>query len=240
MIVCLNVGILTGELFGMNFRKRSVNIDLTHRCTLECPKCLRQSFRAKGFKIPGSDMTMSNFIKLVEYFNAIIFCGQISDPIFHPKFIDFLKVCADNNKKTIINTAASHKKIEWYRKAFQTHPQAEWLFGIDGLPKDSNKYRKNQNGEHLYEVMKMCAKMGLKTRWQYIVFRYNENDIETCRKMAKDNNIHFDVIYSGRWQKKDSYKPRNPNHYLNSKKNLFDVNGTGDKLFEKGVKELEW
>ena len=86
----------------------------------------------------------------------------------------------------------------------------------------------------------MCAKMGLKTRWQYIVFRYNENDIETCRKMAKDNNIHFDVIYSGRWQKKDSYKPRNPNHYLNSKKNLFDVNRTGDKLFEKGVKELEW
>ena len=65
--------------------------------------------------------------------------------------------------------------------------------------------------------MKMGAKLGLFIRWQYIVFNYNENNIEEARQMAKSNGIHFDVIHSGRWGTKDQYKPKNPNNYLNSK-----------------------
>ena len=132
-----------------------------------------------------------------------------------------LKYCYDNNIPIYINTAASQKSIKWYKKAFDVNPKAKWVFGIDGLPKDSHKYRINQDGPKLFEVMKLCAKKGLTTRWQYIVFNYNENNIEEARQMAKDNNIQFDVLYSGRWNTKDTYKPKNPNHYLNSKRDVF-------------------
>lgn len=240
MINYLNTENLTGENFGMNFRERSINIDLTFRCTLECPKCMRQAIRNRGFKIPGSDISLDNLKKIIKYFKTLIFCGQISDPIFHPKFIEILELCAENDKRTIINTAASQRPEKWYKKAFETYPKAEWLFGMDGLPKDSNKYRINQNGEHLFEMMKMCAKMGLTTRWQYIVFNYNENDIETCRKMADEHGIIFDVIYSGRWSVRDKYKPKNPNLYLNSNRNSFAVNKVGTKEFDEGLKVLEW
>ena len=69
--------------------------------------------------------------------------------------------------------------------------------------------------------MKIGVKMGLIIRWQYIVFNYNENNIEEARQLAKDNGIQFAVIYSGRWNTKDTYKPKNPNYYLNSKKDEF-------------------
>ena len=236
----LNIETLIGENFGMDFKERNINIDLTFRCPLECPKCMRQSIRKLGFKIPGIDMLLDDLYKITKYFKGVIFCGQISDPIFHPNFIEILKHCANNNIPTIINTAASQKPIKWYKEAFDANPKAEWLFGIDGLPKDSHKYRINQDGPKLFEVMKLCAKKGLTARWQYIVFNYNENDIEEARQMAKDNGIIFDVIYSGRWSIRDTYKPKNPNLYLNSKRNTFAVNRAGSREFYKGLKEIKW
>ena len=239
-MIYLNIETLIGENFGMNFKDRSINIDCTFRCTLECPKCLRQSIRSLGFKIPGVDMPLDDFYKITKYFKRVIFCGQISDPIFHLNFIEILKHCSDNNIPVIINTAASHKPMEWYKKAFEAHPKAEWLFGIDGLPKDSHKYRINQDGRKLFKMIKLGAKMGLPVRWEYIVFNYNENDIEEARQLAKDNGIRFDVIYSGRWSIRDKYKPKNPKLYLNSKQNTFAVNKVSDKEFVKGLKEIKW
>ena len=126
------------------------------------------------------------------------------------KIIEILKYCYDNNIPITINTAASQKSIEWYEKAFDANLKARWIFGVDGLPKDSHKYRINQDGEKLFEMAKLCAKMGLPVSWQYLVFNYNENDIETCRKMAKDNNIKFDV--SGFFFIFLAIKNKNKNH----------------------------
>ena len=41
--------------------------------------------------------------------------------------------------------------------------------------------------------------MGIKIIWQYIVFNYNENDIDTAKIMAIDNNIEFKLSLSSRW-----------------------------------------
>jgi len=187
--------------------------------------------KREGVKVPGENMPWGDFLKIADFFKSLTFCGQISDPIFHPKMIEMLKYCYDNNIPIDLSTAASHKPIKWYEKAFAANIKAKWMFGIDGLPKDSHKYRINQDGEKLFEMAKLCAKMGLDSRWQYLVFNYNENDIETCRKMAKDNNIKFDVKYSGRWAKDDIYKPNNPNHYLSSKGR--------DKYYDKWKKSIK-
>jgi len=205
-----------------DFSTRLVNIDSSTTCTLECPKCQRQPIRRDGFKVPGENMPWGDFLKLTEFFKTgLTFCGQISDPIFHPKMVEMLKHCYDNNIPVQVHTAASHKSKNWYERAFTANPKAKWFFGIDGLPKDSHKYRINQDGKKLFEMVKLCAKMGLFTRWQYLVFKYNENDIETCRKIAQDNNIIFNVIYSGRFSTTDKYKPENPNYYLTSNRDEY-------------------
>jgi MoaA/NifB/PqqE/SkfB family radical SAM enzyme len=221
-MIYLNIGTLIGGNFGMNFKDKSVNIDTTTRCTLECPKCQRQYLRKRNKRIPGQDISFDDLLKLTKYFKrGVNFCGQMSDPIFHPDFIDMLKYCYKNNIGVRIATAASHKKSSWYKEAFLANKNAKWVFGIDGLPKDSHKYRINQDGVHLFEMMKRAKNLGLFVIWQYIVFKYNENDVEKCREMAKDNNIIFDLNMSGRWKNDDKYKPLNPKYYLNSKREEF-------------------
>ncbi len=132
----------------INFRDRKINIDSSATCTLECPKCLRVPIKREGLKVPGENMPWGDFLKIAKFFKkGLIFCGQVSDPIYHPKMIEMLKYCYDNKIPVMINTAASHKPEKWYEESFAANIEATWMFGIDGLPKDSHKYRINQDGE---------------------------------------------------------------------------------------------
>ena len=41
--------------------------------------------------------------------------------------------------------------------------------------------------------------MGLQTKWQYIIFKYNEDHIEQAKQLAKDIDVVFELVYSGRF-----------------------------------------
>lgn len=207
------------------FNRRSINIDITHRCPLECARCQRfTSFTSKGLKVPGEDITIENFTKILNYFNHINFCGQVSDPVHHPKFIEFLELTYKLNKSVSVHHASAAKPLHWYPKAFQANPKAQWWFGIDGLPEDSHKYRTNQDGVKLFNIMKDSVNY-LKTSpiWQFIVFSFNENDIEKCKDIATDIGVKFMVVNSSRWiGDNDPLKPTNPELSLS----LYDDNTT--------------
>jgi MoaA/NifB/PqqE/SkfB family radical SAM enzyme len=182
--------------------RKSINLDITHRCTLECPKCLRRSVPTNNL----GDLSLESFNKIISHFDQIEFCGQISDPIFHPQCIEFLKLTKD--KRVFVHTAASHKPMDWYRDAFLANKNATWEFGIDGLPQDSPKYRINQNGEYLFNVMKTGVELGNDIRWQYIIFKYNENDIPEAIDLAQRHKIPIHINKSSRWSgPNDPYKP---------------------------------
>jgi len=70
------------------FKTRSwVNVDSSHRCPLECPNCQRQTaFTFRGKVVHGRDLKMDEIEKLAKHFKSFVFCGQLSDPIHHPKF----------------------------------------------------------------------------------------------------------------------------------------------------------
>ena len=180
------------------FNTRTLNIDAGPKCTLECSACARQRFREQGKKIPGKDLTPKQFKKIVKYFKRVSFCGTFSDPIFNIHFIDILKICRDENIFTEVHNAASHKPEKWYQEAFLANKNANWIFGIDGLPKDSHKYRKNQDGEFLFDMMLLNKYLGMRPEWQYIVFDYNKDDIEEAKKIAKRHKLKFMLITSKR------------------------------------------
>ena len=190
---------------------RSINLDISYKCTLECPKCRRQlSMKRLGNK--GHNISIADFEKILTYFDKLNFCGSISDPVMHPRFIDFLSLSRNHIVK--VSTAVSQKPIGWYEMAVFNNLNAEWHFGLDGLPEESHKYRINQDGVKLFEVMKMAASMGIKTYWQYIVFKYNQDHIEQSKQMAKEYNIIFKEQHSSRWNENDPYKPDRPEHYI--------------------------
>ena len=63
----------------------------------------------------------------------------------------------------------------------------------------------------------MASKIVKKVKWQYIVFNYNENNIEEARQMAKDNNLVFEVQKSSRFWEDDPLMPKNKEYYIERK-----------------------
>ena len=174
-----------------------INLDLSKRCSNACPGCARELLKP----IPGRDITLKEMEMIADFFQAITFCGQVSDPSLHPEFHKLLRICIKRKRKVAISVAATVRKKSWWTTSFLISKgnNVEWIFGIDGLPKDSHRYRVNQDGEFLYDMMKRCAHFGIRTTWQYIIFNYNENDIDTCHKMADEHGINFMTIDSGKW-----------------------------------------
>ena len=200
--------------------KKGINIDISNRCPLECMRCQRQTnFTLEGRKVYGRDATMDEIRKLSDYFSSFNFCGQLSDPVHHPHFVDILEYLYKKDIQVTVHNASSQKPMKWYIKAFQAHPKAKWIFAIDGLPEESNMYRINQDGEKLYKVMLEAKKHLQQTpSWQFIVFSYNEHNLEKAKQMAIDKGLMFIVLHSSRWMGEDDpLRPKEKEYNLGYK-----------------------
>ncbi len=200
--------------------KKGINIDISNRCPLECMRCQRQTnFTLEGRKVYGRDATMDEIRKLSDYFSSFNFCGQLSDPVHHPKFIEILDYLYKKDIQVTVHNASSQKPMKWYIKAFQAHPKAKWIFAIDGLPEESNMYRINQDGVKMFEVAKEAKKHLKQTpSWQFIVFSYNEHNLEKAKQMAIDEGLMFIVLHSSRWMSEnDPLRPKQKEYNLGYK-----------------------
>lgn len=171
---------------------------------------MRQKF--PGLHKRGKDIPLDSIHKISKTFKNLLFCGQMGDPIYHPKFHQILEICKNNNVQ--VSTAGQGKSIEWWEEALFISKNVHWIFGLDGLPHQSHQYRIGQDGEKVFEVMSHLSDLGADVEWQYIVFKYNQDSIEEARNLAEENNIQFTLIESSRWdQPYDKYKP--DRHYKN-------------------------
>lgn len=182
------------------FKNKRLNIENTARCTLLCPLCKRATFLHLNNKsLPGKDLTPAQFKKIIKYFKAITFGGQLSDPVFGKHFLELLDICyKEKLPETRVLTAATGKSEAWYKQAFETNPDASWTFGIDGPPHLSSTYRINQDGEFLFKMMCLAKDMNIKTNWQYIIFPYNVQYIEECKARAEQLGIEMFFIQTER------------------------------------------
>lgn len=200
----------------MNYASHLINLDISNKCILECPRCMRQI--GKNLYNRGEDITLENFEKIAKFFPEISFCGQMSDPIYHSNFLDILRISGKNCKRVIIQTNGYGKKDYWWDDAFfiTSNPKVnfEWIFALDGLPYESHKYRVNQDGEKVFDIMRRGVEEGCDVTWQYIIFRYNENHIEEAETLAKSNGVKLNVVLSSRWKHGDPFKPINPNYSI--------------------------
>jgi MoaA/NifB/PqqE/SkfB family radical SAM enzyme len=199
----------------LEFFNRNINLDITHRCVLQCPRCIRH-FKP-GLHKRGHDLAPKDFKKICKDFRNVLMCGQMGDPIYHANFHDLLDVAIESDTNLQISTNGHGKKDIWWNISYEKTRQLSthrWIFGVDGLPKDSHNHRINQDGEAVFKKMVQGAAEGNNVYWQYIVFSYNENDIEEAEKMAIDNGITFMMTESSRWLSKDD--PLRPSkHFVN-------------------------
>ena len=177
-----------------------ITCDIAKTCTLDCFACRRQSYKFRNIPPAGwrpQNMPLSDLEKLCEVYKTVGFCGQVSDPIFHPQFHELLEIMERTGRECHIHTAATSPKLkmDFYEKAFEIHPRGKWFFGLDGLPDESPMYRTNQDGDFLFEVMTKAPN----AIWQWIVFRFNQDSIDQGKELADKYGIQLQLNYSNRW-----------------------------------------
>ena len=193
--------------------ERKINFEPGITCRLKCAGCYMRSDGISKTKNPAAhaslawdrryNIPLEKYKLIFDVFNVFEFCGNLSDPIYHPDFVDTLKHIKGKNLEVIFHTNGSGKSKEWWTEVFGLckNENWRWTFALDGLPKDSHKYRINQDGEQVFEMMKLGRKLDINIQWQWIVFNYNQYDIDQGMMMANQYNIKFDYYHSTRWDR---------------------------------------
>tara|TARA_B100000035_G_scaffold311036_1_gene319871 strand:+ start:80 stop:724 length:645 start_codon:yes stop_codon:yes gene_type:complete len=206
------------HLFDRFLNRPNLNLDISNKCTLECIACSRQTNRFAGNSIPGYDTSISQWTKMCKHFNQLHLCGQISDPIFNPNLSKFVEIAKEHKIKYLsIHTAATakHRNFEWYKKINEIYPERTfWKFGLDGFADVSHIYRTNQDSEFLFNTMVKLKEMGANVEWQFIIFSFNEHQIEDAKKFCKEKKIKLLFKKSSRFTYMSSGVPKNKENYV--------------------------
>jgi MoaA/NifB/PqqE/SkfB family radical SAM enzyme len=187
--------------------KNSIHIELTNRCRISCPKCIRTILVKKG-ELKRQDLSLEACKKYAEsLYESFMFCGTYGDPIYHPQFLEIVKLFKDNNKVIKIHTNGSGKALDWWKTFFcLLKEKDEIIFSLDGLRDTAGLYRINispEDHDQIIEVMKLTKNYKFKSRWVFIPFKTNEHQIEEAKQLASDIGITFELKKSSRWDGPD-------------------------------------
>ena len=192
-------------------KSQNINFEPGITCRLKCAGCnmrsdgMSKKNNPEKFKSQAWDrrynIPLEKYKVIFEVFKGYEFCGNLSDQIYNPDFIDTLKYMKGRRHSVVFHTNGSGKSKEWWTQVFSLCKDEDWkwTFALDGLPKDSHIYRINQDGEQVWEMMKLGMEMEMNILWQWIVFNYNQYDIDQGKMMAEHYGMRFDYFHSTRW-----------------------------------------
>ena len=96
-----------------------INLDITHRCTLQCQRCNRAIFASRGIKVPGEDMTMENFKKVIDSFEDYKMWYEedfveLADKLYEKKIFDYVYLICGKEKSYLARNIKELSKKEYF------------------------------------------------------------------------------------------------------------------------------
>ena len=170
------------------------HIELTRRCPLACPACIR-TYDKNAVVNPKQDIDTTN---LISFFPAeklkqtkyICLQGNLGDPIYHLNFMKISKHFFGAQDLAVI-TNGMHTKDFW-QEVLETWPKhSRVTLSIDGLKDTNHLYRVNSNWEKIQQLFDVIATTNRKCKieWKYIVFDHNYQQVEEAEELSRKIGI---------------------------------------------------
>ena len=206
----------------LNQHEDKLEIELTSKCVLQCPACARMHDveNKKIWDAGHLDKEILFNIADTTNFKRYTFCGCYGDAIYHP---DFLEICDYFIKKghwiqVHTNGSAKPEKF-WQKAAEQNWKHCLFTFSIDGLEDTNHIYRVNAKWKQIITGIKYMTSIPEERRprleWKMLIFKYNEHQVETARKMAMDLGFdRFNPVKSMRNTNSYGIEPHEENPYV--------------------------
>ncbi|OQY38353.1 MAG: hypothetical protein B6226_03810 [Candidatus Cloacimonetes bacterium 4572_65] len=197
----------------------AVMIEPTNICNLKCPLCPSGNGtlkRAKGF------MSFELFKKVIDevkdYVTMIILWNQ-GEPYLNPEFNRMVKYATDAGLFTLVST---NLNSDIDADAVVKSGIDSMIVSLDGATQETyNQYRINgqlskvlSNVEKIVEAKKRLKSSTPIIRWQFLVMKHNEHEIESIKAKAKElevDQLSFKTIQI--YTKEDiKFLPENPKY----------------------------
>ena len=227
----------------------ALQIEVTSRCNLMCPQCGRVSKGKLNPLLTLSELTPDDYDKIfyeekLPSLQEVFLNGNFGDPIIS-KHIDYLiEINLKKNLRLKIFTNGGLRSHSWWESLGKKFAKTknEIVFAIDGL-KDTNPiYRVNSNWDKIIENAEAYLKSGARARWDFLIFKHNEHQVEQAQALAK--KMRFKTFIKKKTTRfttygKDSFfeTKSEPIHNKNKKLKL-EISSTQSENFKETVKNF--
>ena len=203
---------------------RTVQIEVTNRCNLNCKMCQR-----KYFNLRYEDISFEFFKKIVDKLKGVeeIILTGWGEPLIHPKLFDMIKYCKRKKFKTRLTTNGLLLTSKMRKKLIKSNLDSI-TFSIDSIDKNVLAHFNKSSLKNLEELIKL--RKGKKPRIiiQSTLHKNKEEDIYDIIKYA--SKVGVDSINLARLDLRFNRKLKRPT-IIEEKKLL--------KNIEKISKELK-
>tara|TARA_A100001037_G_scaffold55112_1_gene47401 strand:+ start:4028 stop:5014 length:987 start_codon:yes stop_codon:yes gene_type:complete len=183
-----------------------VEIELSSLCNAKCSACMRTMLDTMNKPYHKGNLT---FDQIQEWFDPmnlkntkIKMCGVLGDPMINPdlKEILFYFLYEKNVRDIEMSTNGGTRTKEFWKELGLLSKNSNKRFyihwAIDGATR--NDYRENVDLNRVWQNVDAYHSTGGHSIWQYIIFDYNEHEVDLARQMAKDKGMRFGTRKSWR------------------------------------------
>ena len=217
------------------------NFEITSHCNAKCPSCFRTTFLDynKNWSVKENYLSDFKHLSLDDFENFILenisflknnnyghtvakFCGEVGDPLMHPKIEVLINLSSMVFDKIEIFTNGGLRNRKWIKKMLLKYSKLYFVFGIDGVTDEINqKYRIGVKTDLAISNMIESAKHKF-TKWEYTIFEHNYHQLQDAIDFAKKYDIHIQARINGRpYSKLNKNKIKTIEKILNDNKTNF-------------------
>ena len=169
---------------------KSIEVELSSNCNAACPQCPRNNFGGETLStLPIQNWTLQQFKQhfdssLIRSLQEFYFCGTYGDPLMCKDIVEICKYVKSVNEKCRIGihtNGSLRDKETWLQLAKHTDFVA---FAIDGLADTNHLYRRHTSFDKILFNAHTFIKAGGTAKWDFIVFKHNQHQIEQARQLA--------------------------------------------------------
>jgi len=159
-----------------------IDIELTTSCNSRCKFCPRTFMGVNNNQI-GLKSLKRLLSPVLKDLKNIMFSGSFGDAIFYPNLLDILDFL-NGVKVTLATNASVGNKTFW--KTLASFPHVDVIFALDGLEKSHELYRKGIKFRNVIKNISIYINHGGNARAQMLLFRHNENEVESVKTLVED------------------------------------------------------
>jgi MoaA/NifB/PqqE/SkfB family radical SAM enzyme len=140
-------------------------------------------------------------IEFVKQLDRLNMCGNLGDPIVAKDTLEIFQYLRKHNPAMYLqmHTNGSAKTVQWWKDLAEQRVTV--VFGIDGLSDTHSKYRINTDWNKIIENAQAFISNGGDARWDMIVFKHNEHQVEECKALSERLGFkEFSIKHTSRFK----------------------------------------